>query len=70
MNKDETNTGNGRCPKCNSPHPHLHPAVQFGGEVGICVDRFHLRTTPQNTPQRIANVQAMIASTPFREEEQ
>src|SRR5690242_12266487 len=37
-----------RCPKCDSPAPHLHPAVQFEGEVQPCSDAFHLRATPQN----------------------
>jgi len=30
-----------RCPTCNSPAPHLHPAVQFEGEVEICKDAYH-----------------------------
>lgn len=33
-----------KCPKCDSPKPHLHPAVQHGGEVGVCDHPFHLRT--------------------------
>lgn len=40
-----------RCPTCNSPHPHLHPAVQFEGEVGICSDAFHLIPTAQNAAE-------------------
>lgn len=36
------------CPKCCSPSPELHPAIQCGGEVEICVDDFHLRETPSN----------------------
>lgn len=39
-----------RCPKCGSPRPHLHPAVQCEGEVHVCSDPFHQRQTPQNTP--------------------
>lgn len=43
----------GRCPKCASPAPHLHPAVQHGGEVEICKHDFHRQVTAQNTVERI-----------------
>ena len=40
-----------KCPTCSSPAPHLHPAVQFEGEVETCIDDFHLQETPQNLPK-------------------
>lgn len=30
-----------RCPRCDSAYPHLHPAVQSGGEVQVCTHPFH-----------------------------
>ena len=30
-----------RCPTCDSPAPHLHPAVQHEGEVQPCKDHWH-----------------------------
>lgn len=42
-----------RCPRCNSPQPHLHPAVQVEGEVSICTHGYHLTPTNQNRqPER------------------
>ena len=29
------------CPRCDSPQPQLHPAVQAGGEVQPCPHEFH-----------------------------
>jgi hypothetical protein len=37
------------CSTCGSTAPHMHPAMQHGGEVEICTNDFHLRITPQNT---------------------
>ena len=34
------------CPRCASPQPHLHPAVQHEGEVSPCTHPWHL-STPQ-----------------------
>lgn len=45
-----------KCPRCGSPQPHLHPAVQHEGEVQVCLDEFHLRPTPQNTKSYIYQV--------------
>lgn len=33
--------GHGRCPKCGSHSPSLHPAVQHEGEVNPCTHAFH-----------------------------
>jgi hypothetical protein len=50
------------CPRCGSLAPHLHPAVQCEGEVETCIDDFHLRPTPQNTPEYIALVHTKLAA--------
>lgn len=49
-----------KCPKCLSPAPHLHPAMQCGGEVQPCSDVFHLKETPENTSERIADTNRML----------
>lgn len=45
-----------KCPTCNSPAPHLHPAMQHEGEVEVCTDDFHLQNTPQNKLEYRNNV--------------
>ncbi len=50
-----------RCPKCNSPAPHLHPAVQFEGEFQPCNDNYHRILTPENTKQRVAETDALLS---------
>lgn len=42
-----------RCPTCDSPAPHLHPAVQHEGEVQVCRDAFHDRATPEQPRGRV-----------------
>lgn len=37
-----------RCPSCDSPAPHLHPAMQFEGEVQPCSNPWHEQRTPEN----------------------
>lgn len=49
-----------RCPRCGSPRPHLHPAIQFEGEVQPCSHAFHLQVTPENTPERIRGAQSCL----------
>ncbi len=55
-----------KCPTCASPAPHLHPAVQEGGEVQPCRDDFHRRVTPQNPPTKIAENDAFLKRTSAR----
>ena len=45
-----------KCPRCDSPAPHLHPAMQFEGEVETCTHDFHLTPTPQNKLEYIQRV--------------
>lgn len=45
-----------KCPRCDSPAPHLHPAAQHEGEVEVCPDPFHRTVTAENTAERIASV--------------
>lgn len=45
------------CPRCGSPDPHCHPAVQLEGEVQLCTDPYHLIPTNQNRPEYIAAVE-------------
>jgi hypothetical protein len=47
-----------KCPTCGSPDPHLHPAMQFEGEVQPCKNPFHETVTPQNTLDKIAKLKA------------
>lgn len=46
------------CPSCGSEAPHLHPAVQIGGEVEVCTDAYHLIRTNQNRDDCIAAVKS------------
>ncbi|ALJ12586.1 hypothetical protein [Sphingopyxis macrogoltabida] len=50
-----------RCPTCDSPDPHRHPAMAFEGEVEVCTDAYHLIPTNQNRPGYIAAVEAKRA---------
>ncbi len=50
-----------RCDTCESPAPHMHPALAHEGEVEPCRDDFHRRATAENTPDRIARIDAILA---------
>jgi len=51
-----------KCPACASTEPHLHPAVQEGGEVQPCIHPFHLIVTAQNTPERVEAHRRLVAA--------
>lgn len=50
------------CSTCGATAPHMHPAVQHGGEVEVCTNDFHLKITPQNTFAYIDAVYAKRAT--------
>ena len=60
MQPDQEETMTKKCPRCYSPDPRRHPAVQLGGEVQPCPDDFHRQVTAENTPERIAKVDALL----------
>lgn len=33
-----------KCPRCQSPSPERHPAMQFEGEVHLCSHEYHAST--------------------------
>jgi hypothetical protein len=51
-----------KCPTCDSPSSHLHPSVQYEGEVETCPDAFHLKRTSQNGERYIALVEEKRAA--------
>ena len=52
-----------KCPTCDSPAPHLHPAMQYEGEVQPCRDVYHLTVTPENTREKIAATESLLFAT-------
>lgn len=41
MGREDPSARPERCPRCDSPAPHLHPAMQCEGEVEVCRDAWH-----------------------------
>lgn len=51
-----------KCPRCESPAPHLHPAIQFDGEVQPCTHKYHKQITPENTKEKIEATNQVLGS--------
>ena len=41
-----------RCPRCDSPSPELHPAMQCEGEVQPCPHEWHKPTKMPKAPEK------------------
>ena len=50
------------CPRCDSPNPHLHPAVQHEGEVQICSHPFHASHALAEKDAMIARLQVELVN--------
>lgn len=44
--RERGRVGGRKCPRCGSPDPKLHPAVQFEGEVQLCHHPYHAGADP------------------------
>lgn len=57
--KEQLNPRN--CPKCESPSPRLHPAMQHEGEVQECNHPFHAVADRDRLNKEIADLRAKLA---------
>lgn len=50
-----------KCPRCDSPNPKWHPAVQWEGEVQLCRHQWHSPTADEIEAKEAAEREAVAA---------